>query len=140
MNIVLTEEVISTNTEPTILRDSKLKGFGVRIYPSGKISYFIEPTINGKSKRKVIGKYPDLSVAEAREVGKSRINELATVHILTTTIISYLQTQGFKQSKIARLRCYHGQRGGRLDSQHHCTKAAVSASRCDAASYRSGRR
>ncbi len=105
MNIVLTEEVISTNTEPTILRDSKLKGFGVRIHPSGKISYFIEPTINGKSKRKVIGKYPDVSVAEAREVGKSRINELATAHILTTTIISHLQTQGFNQSKIARLRC-----------------------------------
>ncbi len=104
MNIVLTEEVI-TNTEPTILRDSKLKGFGVRIHPSGKISYFIEPTINGKSKRKVIGKYPDVSVAEAREVGKSRINELATAHILTTTIISHLQTQGFNQSKIARLRC-----------------------------------
>ncbi len=78
MNIELTEAVISTNTEPTILRDSILTGFGVRIYPSGKVSYFIEPTINGKSKRKVIGKYPDLSVSEARVLGEDKIQELTS--------------------------------------------------------------
>lgn len=83
MNTVLTEELISTNTESTILRDSILTGFGVRIYPSGKTSYFIDPTINGKSKRKVIGKYPDLSVADARIIGESRIAELTSDTLAT---------------------------------------------------------
>ena len=92
MNIVLTEEVISTNTAPAILRDSVLKGFGVHIYPSGKVSYFIEPTINGKSKRKVIGSHPDLSVADARKIGESRIAELtsntsATIGSVTSTAV-----------------------------------------------------
>lgn len=92
MNIALTEEVIRTNTEPTILRDSILKGFGVHIYPSGKVSYFIEPTINGKSKRKVTGKHPDLSVADARKIGESRIADLtsnnpATIGSVTSTAV-----------------------------------------------------
>ncbi len=83
MNTVLTEELISTNIEPTILLDSVLTGFGVRIYPSGKTYYFIDPTINGKSKRKIIGKYPDLSVADARKTGESRIAELTSDTLAT---------------------------------------------------------
>ncbi len=79
MNIELTDEAISTNTSPTILRDTILTGFGVRIYQSGKVSYFIEPTINGKSKRKVIAKYPQLSVSEARALGEAKIQELTSI-------------------------------------------------------------
>ena len=88
MNIELTEEVISSNTAPAILRDSTLTGFGAHIYPSGKVSYFIEPTINGKSKRKVIGKYPELSVVDARKIGASRIAELTGNSSTTTEFIT----------------------------------------------------
>jgi len=70
MNIELTDitinDAIKTTDNICFLREEILSGFGVRIYGSGNVSYFIEPTINGKSKRKVIGKYPALSVTEAR--------------------------------------------------------------------------
>lgn len=60
------------------LRDSILAGFGVRIYPTGKVSYIIEPTENGSTKRKVTGKYPALSVSEARNLAKEKIRDLIT--------------------------------------------------------------
>jgi len=91
MNIELTEAVISGTTTNTILRDTILTGFGVRVYSSGKSSYFIEPTINGKSKRRVIGKYPDLSISEAREVASASIKELTTPSYLSPTLSPAVQ-------------------------------------------------
>ena len=82
MNITdnVIQQAVSNNSESSIfLRDGILAGFGVRIYPSGKASYIIEPTVNGSTKRKVIGKYPALSVSEARELAKAEIQKLTTI-------------------------------------------------------------
>ena len=69
MNIELTEATINnsikTCNSSRFLRDAILAGFGVRIYPTGKVSYIIEPTLNGSTKRRVIGKYPALSATPA---------------------------------------------------------------------------
>ena len=58
MNIELTDKTINNainNTNSTcILRDSILAGYGARIYSSGAVSYIIEPTVNGSTKRKVM--------------------------------------------------------------------------------------
>ena len=81
MNITdnVIQQAVSTNSKSNVfLRDGILAGFGVRIYPTGKVSYIIEPTVNGSTKRKVIGKYPALSVSEARELAKDKIRELTS--------------------------------------------------------------
>ena len=67
MNITdkVIQQAINSNSSSCFIRDGILAGFGVRIYPTGKVSYIIEPTVNGSTKRRVIGKYPALSVPEA---------------------------------------------------------------------------
>jgi len=68
MHIKLTDAVVQKHINtPGILRDSILTGYGVRIYTSGKASYSIEPTVLGATERNVIGKYPLLSVEDARK-------------------------------------------------------------------------
>lgn len=107
------KKAINTTNSTTILRDSKLTGFGIRIYSSGKASYFIEPTISGKSKRRVIGKYPTLSVSEARGIASTSMQELTSTpsHVPTssyssisplfsTAYQSYVSNITLKQSSI----------------------------------------
>ena len=88
MNItdkVIQQAIDSSNKSPCFLRDEILAGFGVRIYPTGKASYIIEPTVNGSTKRRVIGKYPALSTCKARELAKERIQELIVAPTLPAT-------------------------------------------------------
>ena len=88
MNItdnVIQQAIHSNNNSSCFLRDSILSGFGVRIYSSGKASYIIEPTIDGNTKRKVIGKYPQLSVSQARALAEDKIQELTTVPATSAT-------------------------------------------------------
>jgi len=48
------------------LRDIELKGFAVRVTAGGSKSFCFEKRINGRSVRRTIGPYPDLSVERAR--------------------------------------------------------------------------
>ena len=48
------------------IRDAKLKGFGVRVYPSGSSCYFIHTQHNGQRIWKVVGDASGISLAEAR--------------------------------------------------------------------------
>jgi len=48
------------------LRDSELKGFAVRVTAGGSKSFCFEKRIKGRSVRRTIGPYPDLSVEKAR--------------------------------------------------------------------------
>ena len=90
MTIELTEATINNSLKHCnssyFIRDSILSGFGVRIYRSGKVSYIIEPTINGNTKRKVIGKYPQLCVSEARALAKNKIQELTATPSIATSV------------------------------------------------------
>jgi integrase len=122
MNIELTEATINnsikTCNSSCLLRDSILTGFGVRIYPSGKVSYIIEPTVNGSTKRRVIGKYPAISVNKARELAKERILQLtaqpplpaATFPTLSLAYKDYITQIQLKPLSISEynvvVRCY----------------------------------
>ncbi|MCH7729413.1 MAG: integrase family protein [Planctomycetes bacterium] len=48
------------------LRDTELKGFILRVTPGGAKSFCLEKRIKGRSVRKTIGRYPDMSVEKAR--------------------------------------------------------------------------
>jgi integrase len=47
--------------------DPKASGFGVRLYPGGGKSFFIDYRINGRQRRHTIGPYPRWSADAARE-------------------------------------------------------------------------
>ncbi len=62
-------EAISTpDTRELLLRDTELKGFGVRISPSGTKTFFAEGFYKpkGVGKRLSLGRYPVISIDEAR--------------------------------------------------------------------------
>ena len=56
--------------------DSKLPGFGLRVSPKGTRSFVLMYRINGRARRMTIGRYPVLSLADARH---SALKALATV-------------------------------------------------------------
>jgi integrase len=50
--------------------DSKATGFGVRSYPGGGKSFFVDYRLNGRQRRYTIGPYPRWSAEAAREEAK----------------------------------------------------------------------
>ena len=48
--------------------DSEVKGFGLRVTPSGKITYIVQGRVNGSSPRISIGPHGVFTVDQAREV------------------------------------------------------------------------
>lgn len=69
---VLDEDLIA-NTEPRgqdhFLWDSAIRGFGVKIAPTGRKSFVLQLRLNGpnsQSRRRTIGRFGEISLAEAR--------------------------------------------------------------------------
>ena len=56
------------NTRELLLRDTELKGFGVRISPSGTKTFFAEGNFNRsrQTKRRSLGRYPIVPLDTAR--------------------------------------------------------------------------
>ena len=54
------------NSKRTYVWDSKLKGFGVRLEPSGKKSFVLKYRFKGHQRMVTLAQYPGLSLAEAR--------------------------------------------------------------------------
>lgn len=63
---------------PMFIWDQELKGFGVRIYPSGKKSFLITYR-NDQNKQRfmILGKYGVLTVQEAKELAKDKLREVS---------------------------------------------------------------
>lgn len=62
-----------------IVRDSDLKGFGVRVSPKGAVSFICEARVKGRggsAKRITIGKYPAFTVDQAREIAKENLRTM----------------------------------------------------------------
>lgn len=55
------------------VNDSDLKGFGLRIQPSGVMSYFVRYRLRGKQTRYVIGRTSEFTPAQARDVARSTL-------------------------------------------------------------------
>jgi integrase len=50
--------------------DDRLTGFGVRVTHSGAKSYVVRYAVNGRRRRQVLGHYPALALADARDKAK----------------------------------------------------------------------
>ena len=56
---------------PVEVNDTELKGFGLRVQPSGIMSYFVRYRIKGKQSRLVIGRTTEFTPAQARDAARS---------------------------------------------------------------------
>jgi integrase len=66
----LTAEQVRNATAPGTIWDTgpdAIRGFGVRILPTGAKSFFINYRVNGRERRYTIGQFPTWSVAAARD-------------------------------------------------------------------------
>lgn len=63
----------------TFLWDGELRGFGVRVVPSGLKTFIMQyRTLQGRSHRMTIGRYGVLTVEEAREQAKVKLGQVAS--------------------------------------------------------------
>ena len=62
------ESISTPNTKELLLRDIDLKGFGVRISPSGTKTFFAEGNFNRsrQTKRRSLGRYPIVPLDTAK--------------------------------------------------------------------------
>lgn len=68
----------SPTSGQTFVRDIELKGFAVRLTSSGAKSFILEKRIDGKVKRLTIGRYPELTVEQARKEAQKLLGKIAT--------------------------------------------------------------
>ena len=62
--------------------DTVLQGFGVRVSPAGRKSWFVIVRVSGRQKRVTIGTYPAVALAEARGEARKIIRD-ALLGVLT---------------------------------------------------------
>src|SRR5690349_5149341 len=55
--------------------DLTLPAFGVRVNPGGRLSWFVRyrPTRTSKHRREMLGRYPDVSLADARDRARAKL-------------------------------------------------------------------
>jgi len=66
-----------TNTKRTFYKDSRIKELSLAIQQSGYKSFYVTKWINGKGERLFLGKFPDLSVENARKKAQSLLGQIA---------------------------------------------------------------
>ncbi len=59
------------------LRDSEVRGFAVRVSAAGAKTFVLERRIHGKNRRLTVGRYPDISVEQARLEAQKLIGKIA---------------------------------------------------------------
>lgn len=57
--------------------DTRLEGFGCRVYESGRRSFFVRYRAGGKQRRTFIGRYDRISLADARDQARSLLGRVA---------------------------------------------------------------
>lgn len=60
------------------LRDTDLKGFAVRVTASGAKSFILEKRVDGRVRRMTLGRYPELTVEQARKEAQKQLGQIAT--------------------------------------------------------------
>jgi integrase len=76
VNGKLNNTLVST-LKPTLapfeVNDTDLKGFGLRVQPTGVMSYYVRYRLRGKQTRYVIGRTTEFTPAQARDAAKSAL-------------------------------------------------------------------
>lgn len=72
------DRLSTPETGQAFIRDTELKGFAVRVTSSGAKSFILEKRIDGKVKRLTLGRYPELTVEQARKEAHKLLGHIAT--------------------------------------------------------------
>lgn len=64
--------------EAIFYRDDELRGFGVKVFPSGAKSFFLEKRVMGKVKRITIGRFGEVTMEQARKEAVKLAGQIAT--------------------------------------------------------------
>ncbi len=83
-----------SSTKPYFLRDSSLKGFGIKVYPSGRVTFVAEIWHNGRSHRKTLGEYPVIKPQEAK---------IQALEFISEVRLGYLQDKAAKNLSLESL-------------------------------------
>jgi integrase len=70
LNEKTAKTALPASSRNTIIYDTELRGFGLRITQNGARSFVLAYTVNGRERRLTIGRWPTWSVAAAREEAK----------------------------------------------------------------------
>jgi len=71
------DKLSTPETGQAFVRDSELKGFAVRVTSTGAKSFILEKRIDGKVKRLTLGRYPELTVEQARKEAHKLLGHIA---------------------------------------------------------------
>lgn len=82
MHARLTKSVVDrisppASDQPEYYRDTQLTGFALRVTPRGVKSFVVETRIQGKVRRKTLGRYGPLTVEQARKAAQKFLEEVA---------------------------------------------------------------
>ncbi len=70
-------ETLFPKEKPYLVRDSELKGLGIKVYPTGNKTFFLDVLMVRKHDRFKVGFWPDLNVAMVREKARKMRTDLA---------------------------------------------------------------
>lgn len=81
-SVKITKTVVDRLTPPAtgqaFIRDRELKGFGVRANAGGTKSFVLEKRVDRRLRRVTLGRYPDLTVEQARKEALKQLAQIAT--------------------------------------------------------------
>lgn len=63
-----------------IVYDNQIRGFGVRVTPTGTVSFVLNYSVHGRERRLTLGRYPEISATMARQEALDRRREIYDGH------------------------------------------------------------
>ncbi|MDA5092477.1 integrase arm-type DNA-binding domain-containing protein [Aliiroseovarius sp. KMU-50] len=70
-------EGLEPKADSYLIWDAEVKGFGVRVYPTGKRTYVIQYRAGKRTRRLTLGQHGPLTTDEARKLAKQRLGDVA---------------------------------------------------------------
>jgi hypothetical protein len=78
-------ERLQPSNKPYFIRSTKLRGFAVKINPSGNIKFIAETKFQGKTHRMTLGNHPILSIQEAEKQARNYLQLIQSGTLKTQT-------------------------------------------------------
>jgi hypothetical protein len=75
----LTQELVTglpIDGRDRLISDALLPGFGIRVTPAGRKIFVAQARVGGQLRRVPIGRFPEKSVAQAREAARIALDDL----------------------------------------------------------------
>ena len=103
----ITQRTLSTTHPKSVaffIRDTKVKGFAIKVNPSGSMKYIDEVYHDGRSVRKTLGEHPIVELQDARNQSLKFIQQVRTGQLEKVAKIISLETLFERYTKGDRLK------------------------------------